>query len=63
MAKRQTRRTISFNRSVFDAIAKAADERGVSMAEYVTELLREAGVHAVDTMHQHIEHVRRAAVS
>lgn len=60
MAKKQTRRSISFNRDVYDAIVRAAEERGVSMAEYLTELLREAGVHAVDTTHQHVEDVRRS---
>lgn len=60
MSRVQTRRTISFNRSVYNAIMQASADRGVSCAEFVTEALRTAGLEIPETSHAHIEEVRRA---
>ena len=51
MAKKQTRRTISFNRGVYDAIARAAAERGQSHAEFITDVLRTQGYDIPETTH------------
>lgn len=61
MAKIQTRRSISLARPVYDAIAIAASVRGVSMAEYVTDLVRAAGVEIPETVHV-TERAARAAI-
>lgn len=44
MAQKQTRRTVSFNRAAYDAIAKAARERGQSHSEFITDVLRTRGL-------------------
>lgn len=40
MAKVQTRRTISFNRDLFELIHQAAEQEGKSASQWVTEAVR-----------------------
>lgn len=59
MARRQTRRTISFNREVFERIKKAAAKQKVSAAEFVAEILREH-MKMPKTSHMRFEDVAKA---
>lgn len=51
MARRQTRRTVSLNRALYDAAMREADRRGVSLAELTSLALRAIGVVAPKTVH------------
>jgi hypothetical protein len=42
MAKVQTRRGISLNRDVFEALCRAASQSGVTATQFVTDLIRSA---------------------
>lgn len=61
MAKRQTRRGVSLNRMVYNAAKRAADQQGKSLAHFVVDALRAAGVDLPATTHAQIADVRRAA--
>ena len=54
MSKKQTRRTISFNQSVYEALKRTADRQGKSIAHFVTDALRAAGVELPPTEHVHL---------
>lgn len=51
MARKQTRRTVSLNRGVYDAIMRAAAKRKVSAAELVVLAVRSLGVRIPKTQH------------
>ena len=51
MARRQTRRGVSLNAAAYNAILMAARARGISTAEFVTDLARKAGVEIPETAH------------
>lgn len=51
MAKKQTRRSVSLSRAVYDAAVKLAAERGVSLASLVELGLRSQGLEAPEGMH------------
>jgi hypothetical protein len=44
MAKKQTRRTVSFNRAVHTVLSREANIAGVSIARFVTDRLRAGGL-------------------
>lgn len=62
MAKTQTRRTISFNRPIYDALSALASDAGVSLSEFVTTKLRAAGVSLPKAEHMDPRAVRRAVI-
>ena len=51
MALKQTRRTISFNREVYEAIMSEAAKRGVSASAFVESLVREVVPGLPETWH------------
>lgn len=51
MAKKQTRRSVSVSRTVYDAAAKLAAARGVSIASLVEAGLRMQGLEAPEGVH------------
>jgi hypothetical protein len=61
MAKRQTRRTISFNRQLYELVCAAAEREQISTAQWIAEAARErlvkSGVEAPATNHMRIEDV------
>lgn len=68
MAKKQTRRTVSLNRAVYDALKAAAAERGITLAQFVETAIAKQGVafppHAQQTVAERdraLEHKQRAA--
>lgn len=60
MAKKQTRRTVSLNRSVYQAALEEAHRRGKSLSELVTEGLHLAGVVLPETEHVELAVVQHA---
>jgi len=52
MSRIQTRRCISLNAKVREALTRHAAAAGVSVAEFVTETLRRAGVKLPKTEHK-----------
>ena len=60
MAKKQTRRTISFNREVYEAAKRAADQQGKSIAHFTEDALRAAGVEMPATLHMKLDAARLA---
>jgi hypothetical protein len=59
MAKKQSRRTVSMNRSFFEAVKKEAARRGQTLAGFVESALVAAGVPAVDHQRQSVAQVAR----
>ena len=59
MALKQTRRSVSLNRQLYDAATAVASERGVPLAQLVADALRAAGVKAPST-HIPVALVQRA---
>lgn len=51
MAKKQTRRTISLNRGVYNAADWAASQAGVTTSRFVTDLIRRAVPNVPQTHH------------
>lgn len=51
MSKRQSRRTISVSRPIYDAAKRIASARNQSLAHFTAEALRLAGVEAPETGH------------
>lgn len=62
MARVQTRRAVSLNREVFDAINKAAASDGKSVARFITDLARAAIADIPDTVHFGPTPIRERAV-
>ena len=60
MAEKQIRRAISLNRAVYETIKRAAKQRGKSIAHFVEDALRAAGVELPATTHVQIADVQRA---
>jgi hypothetical protein len=60
MAKHQTRKSVSFNRAVFDATQCMAKKLGKSMAHFIEDALRAAGVDLPPTTHVPLVTARRA---
>jgi hypothetical protein len=61
MAKRQTRKSISFNRGSFEVIKRVAEQQGKSMSQFVEDTLRAAGIALPETAHTKIADAKRAA--
>ena len=65
MSKVQTRRTISFNRHLFDLATTVAGADGKSLSEWVTAMIRDrlvaAGFEVPETQHAGIAHAKLAA--
>lgn len=65
MAKKQTRRSVSLNRSVYEAVTREAEQRGMSLAGFVEFALGSVGVpiadHPRQTRDQVLAHPSRAA--
>lgn len=59
MALKQSRRSVSVPRPVYDAIKSAARERGITMAELVERALRADGFELPETRHQSQEAVEK----
>jgi uncharacterized protein (DUF1778 family) len=51
MAKKQTRRSISLNREHYAIVKRAAEQHGLSIAKFVVDALRRAGVDLPPTAH------------
>lgn len=51
MARKQTRRTVSFNRAIYEAIKVEADRRGMPAAHFLESLVREAIPALPETAH------------
>jgi hypothetical protein len=60
MAKKQSRRSVSLNRALYDAAAELADTQGITLAQLVADSLRAAGVNAPSTWHMEPSVVARA---
>jgi hypothetical protein len=60
MAKKQSRRSVSINRAVYDAAAARAAELGVTLSHFVTTALAEQGVTVEAGWH--VDPVRREKV-
>ena len=60
MAKKQTRRTISFNRGVYAALKRAAKQQDKSIAHFVEDALRAAGLDLPATTHVKLADAQRA---
>jgi hypothetical protein len=58
MARKQTRRTVSLPRPLYDAALLVAHAQGIPLAQFVVEAIRKAGVKAPDSLHLGIEHVK-----
>lgn len=61
MANRQSRRSVSLNRSVYVAASMHAFRAGKTLSQLVTESLRSAGITIPDTHHTPIEVAELAA--
>jgi hypothetical protein len=57
MALKQTRRSISFNRSTYDRIRTAAHAQGITLTELVERALRSHGLTLPEVAHQSAETV------
>lgn len=57
MAKRQTRRSISFNVAIYDAVVAEAARRKLPASHYVELLVRKAIKGLPETHHVPVEHV------
>ena len=51
MARKQSRRTVSFNRAIYEAITQAAESTGLSCSEWLTQLVRSVIPDLPDTVH------------
>lgn len=60
MAKKQTRRTISFNRVVYDRVSEVAECAGISASEWVTRLIHAALPELPPTYHESMEYFQTA---
>jgi hypothetical protein len=58
MAKKQSRRAISFSREVYEATKRAAEREDKSIAHFVTDVLRAAGVEFPTTSHARLVDVK-----
>ena len=58
MALKQTRRTVSFNREVYEAIMSEAAKRGVSASAFVESLVREVVPGLPETWHMTPEQIQ-----
>jgi len=61
MAKKQTRRCVSLNRSIYEAAKEEADRRGLTLAAFVEASLAAAGVPVVEHVQQSPDLVRATA--
>jgi ribosomal 50S subunit-associated protein YjgA (DUF615 family) len=62
MAKKQTRRSVSLNRDVYDIAMSEAEQQGVSLSHYVENCIREKVPDLPETTHAKIEAARKATV-
>lgn len=63
MAKRQTRKSVSLNRAVYEAVKLAARQQDKSIAHLVEDALRTAGIKLPATTHMLLSDVQRAALN
>lgn len=61
MAKKQTRRSISLNREHYAIVKLAAEQSGLSIAKFVVDALRRAGVDLPPTTHMAFPDAQHAA--
>lgn len=60
MAEKQTRRAISLNRAVYETTKRAAKQQRKSIAHFVEDALRAAGVELPATTHVQLADAQRA---
>lgn len=63
MAKKQTRRTLSISRALYEATVQEATRRNMSAAQLVDQALRLAGVEAPPSTHMRLADVERMKAS